>query len=177
MTTLVVVNGSYRREGVTTRCLEAVSGKLAEKHKLNIVWFHLDDDLRACVHCDPGECILGCKYEDQFQEIYQAIDLAERVLIGSPVYLDFPTPKVLALLSRLNSCAENTQRRFFEGKIVHLHANGYVSGTKSVIKSLMSACEMLGFTIEGRNTTEYIEKWDDKKIRGGMRQEDACYLD
>lgn len=41
---------------------------------------------------------------------------------------------------------------------------------------MMGACEMLGFTIEGRSTREYIYKWDDIKVRGGMHRDDTIIL-
>ena len=39
----------------------------------------------------------------------------------------------------------------------------------------MGACEMLGFTIEGRSTREYVVLWKDKKLRGGMTRNDTFY--
>lgn len=177
MKRLLVINGSYRKEGVTTKCLEAIYNKLAKKHDLTIEYVFLDNTISACISCGVGNCQIGCRISDQFQEIAKAIERAERVLIGSPVYLDFPTPKLLSLLSRLNCYAEATNREFFRDKRIHIHANGYCSGTKAVIGTLMNACEMLGFTIEGRSTTEYVEIWKDKKIRGGMDPSDACFLE
>jgi len=179
MGTLVVINGSYHRNGVTTKCLSKVSEKICDKFELTPINFFLDDYIRACVGCkssDKIDCEMWCRFHDQFQDIAHAIEKADRILIGTPVYLDFPTPKLLAFMSRLNCMAENTNREFFRGKCVHIHANGYVSGTKAAIRVLISACEMLGFNVEGRCTTEYIEKWSDTKIRGGMTQEDACFL-
>jgi len=179
MNTLVVINGSYHPDGLTTQCLEAISKKLCDKHNLAPVNFFLDDNIRGCASCRSdkhSDCVMWCRFEDQFQTIAHAIQDAKRVLIGTPVYLDFPSPKLLAFISRLNCLAEKTNREFFRGRYIHIHANAYVSGTKSTIQVLMSACEMLGFTIEGRSTTEYIQKWSDHKIRGGMTQEDACFL-
>jgi len=173
---LVVVNGSYHPDGITSRCLDSVSKKLAEKYDLEIVYHHLDDNIKACVDCGIGRCKKGCCFQDQFQSICADIEKATHVLIGTPVYLDFPTPKLLAFLSRLNSLAESTGRKFFEGKNIHIHANAYCSGTKACIGVLMSACEMLGFTISGRSTTEYIELWRDNKIRGGMSRSDCSFL-
>ncbi|HBM45988.1 MAG: Multimeric flavodoxin WrbA family protein [Parcubacteria group bacterium GW2011_GWF2_38_76] len=177
MSTLVVINGSYRKDGITAKCLEAVSKKIAKQHNMAIVNFFIDDNIKACNNCGPGNCVIGCHFSDQLQLIANEIKKADRVLIGSPVYLDFPTPKLLSFLSRLNCYAESTNREFFRDKRIHIHANGYCSGTKAVIGILMRACEMLGFTIEGRSTTEYIEIWKDKKIRGGMNSKDICLLE
>lgn len=35
------------------------------------------------------------------------------VILGSPVYLDMPTPQMVAFLIRLNCKAESTGRKFF----------------------------------------------------------------
>jgi len=173
---IIVVNGSYRENGFTKKCLEVESQRLAKKHGIQeIKYYFLANDLVACLNCE--KCELGCTIKnDQFHEITDNIKDAERVLFGSPVYLDFPSPKLLAFLSRLNCFGENTKREFFRDKKAHFVAVGYCSGTKTVIHILMGACEMLGFTMEGRCSKEYIQLWKDKKIRGGMRPEDACYL-
>jgi multimeric flavodoxin WrbA len=172
MSKLVVLNGSYHRAGVTARCLNAVAKKIPFDFRKNIF---IANDLMSCVGCGPGKCIPGCNFKDQFQEIAGQIQTADYVLIGSPVYLDMPTAKLVALLTRLNCYAESTNREFFRGKRVHIHANGYCSGTKAVIRTIMGACEMLGFTVDGRSTTEYVELWKDKKIRGGMDSK-GCLL-
>jgi len=173
---LVLINGSYKKDGFTKKCLDIEAKRLKEKHGINeIKYFFLDNKLTACIHCD--QCRIGCVIQDQFQEITVEIKDAERVLFGSPVYLDFPSPKLLAFLSRLTCYAESTEREFFRGKKAHFVATAYCSGTKTVIHALMGACEMLGFTIEGRSSKEYIQLWRDKKIRGGMKPSDSCFLD
>lgn len=173
----MVINGSYRKNGTTTRCLQARTNKILEME--NIVWLKemwIPDDFRGCLHCQT--CDKKCYYfNDEFIQFIQAIRESSHILIGTPVYLDFPSPKLLALLSRLTCMAESTNRKFFKGKKVYLHANGYVSETKTTIGILMRACEMLGFDILGRSTSEYIEKWNDKKVRGGITQEEACFLE
>lgn len=42
---------------------------------------------------------------------------------------------------------------------------------------MMRACEMLGFSMDGHSTIEYIELWRDKKIRGGMIPREGCWLE
>ncbi|MFA6533296.1 MAG: flavodoxin family protein [Patescibacteria group bacterium] len=175
MNKLIVINGSYRKDGFTAKCLTKETQRLKEKYQFSEVKNYFLDDLVGCRNC--AKCQIGCSIKDQFQEIAEDIKNADRVLFGSPVYLDFPSPKLLAFISRLNCFAESSQREFFRDKKAYFLAVSYCSGTKSVIHTLMAACEMLGFTIEGRSSKEYIELWKDKKIRGGMTREDSCYLD
>jgi multimeric flavodoxin WrbA len=44
--------------------------------------------------------------------------VADMVLIGTPVYNDMPTPKIMAFLSRLSFIAERKNREFLKGKKV-----------------------------------------------------------
>lgn len=137
---------------------------------------HIDKYLHPCINC--LRCKPECFYkDDDFNRILQFIKISEHIILGTPVYLDTPTPQVLSLLHRLNCMAENTNRKFFESKKIYLVATAYCSGTKSAISIMMRSCEMLGFTILGRSTREYIQLWEDKKVRGGMNAiEDTIYI-
>lgn len=175
MSKLLVINGSYRINGYTATALRVESDSIRKKYNIDDVeYIFINDGISACNFCET--CQFGCRIKDQFQTIVNAIIESERILIGSPVYLDFPSPKLLAFLSRFGFMTEKDDRRIPEGKKVHILACGYCSGTKTVIHSLMGALEMCGFTIEGRSTKEYIALWKDGKIRGGMRKEDSSWI-
>ena len=177
MNKLVVINGSPRSFNVsnTHRALMAEVEYFKTKNpNLEIKYFQLDKNMQGCINCK--HCNVYCNIKDSFQDILKEIETASDVLIGSPVYLDMPTPQMVAFLTRLNCMAENTNREFFRNKKVHLLATAYCSGTKTCIHTMMGACEMLGFTIDGRSTREYITKWDDIKLRGGMNGRNAIFL-
>ena len=177
-TKLVVVNGSPH-DRTTDAALNAYAGYLANKYgieKEEIYRWKIPTHLMGCIDCAAG-CVKGCRRDDESQtELLPHIAEAQRVIFGSPVYLDMPTPQMVALLTRLNCMAEPTNREFFRGKKAYFVATAYCSGTKQVISTMRNACEMLGFTIEGRSSREYIQLWRDKKLRGGMGKEDAIYL-
>jgi multimeric flavodoxin WrbA len=101
-------------------------------------------------------------------DIIEKIKRYPKILIGSPVYCDFPSPKLLAFLSRLAVLSEGMKRKPFKNKWIYIHTNGFCSGTKSAAKIIMDACEMIGFKHKGRCISEYIELWKDNKIRGGF---------
>jgi len=174
MKKLTIINGSYRKNGFTIAALEAEAERLIEKYDMMATFYHLDDDLVACRFCDT--CVMGCRFKDQFQELFEAIKDSDRVMFGSPVYLDFPSPKLLAFLSRLGFCTEKDDRKAIAGKKAHIVACGYCSGTKTVVHTLMGAIEMCGFDIEGRSTKEYISLWKDGKVRGGMKRGDESWI-
>jgi multimeric flavodoxin WrbA len=169
MTKLTVINGSMRVVGYTQKVLMKEKEMLQKRYDIlerDTEYFWLDNNIRACNACD--KCIEGCQYSDQFTKILNSIALSEIVLFGSPVYLDLPSAKMVAFLTRLNCMAENTKREFFKGKKAYFVSVGYCSGTKCVIIAMQGACEMLGFDIPGRSSKEYIILWKDKKVRGGF---------
>lgn len=177
MKKLLVINGSPRKDDISNTFKALISEVDFYKEKypdLEVVYKKIPKDLNGCFNCK--KCNQYCNYKDGFQDILREMEDATDVLLGSPVYLDMPTPETVAFLTRLNCMAENTDRKFFEGKKIHLLATAFCSGTKTCIHTMMGACEMLGFTIDGRSTREYITKWSDEKIRGGMHREDAFFL-
>ena len=178
MKKLVIINGSPRHETVsnTYKALMAEKAFYQEKHPdMEVCYFHLPTNMQGCINC--AKCVPNCNIKDILQDILIEIETATDVMIGSPVYLDMPTPQTVAFLTRLNCMAENTNREFYRDKKIHLLSTGFCSGTKTCIHTMMGACEMLGFTIEGRSTREYIVKWNDKKLRGGMSRGDAIWLE
>lgn len=175
---LVIINSSPRPDNVsnTYKALMAEKDFLRRKNPNMVVkYFKLPNSLRGCMNCQ--KCSINCNIKDEFQTIVNEIEGATHIMLGSPVYLDMPTPQMVAFLTRLNCKAENTNREFFKDKKVLLLSTSFCSGTKTVIHAMMGACEMLGFTIEGRSTREYICMWKDNKLRGGMKREDSIYIE
>jgi multimeric flavodoxin WrbA len=175
---LVTISGSPHGRH-TDAALHAYEQYLANKYSIQeeeIYRWKIPTNLAGCQDCRLG-CVKGCRWTDEFmRELLPRLTDAQRVIFGSPVYLDMPTPQMVALLTRLNCMAEPTGREFFRGKKAYFVATAYCSGTKQVISTMRNACEMLGFTIEGRSSREYIQLWRDKKLRGGMGKDDAIYL-
>lgn len=180
---LVIINGSPRPDEVsnTKKALDAFSKDFIDKNKardieVESVYFKLTPDFRGCMNCKT--CNINCNIKgDMFWRILKEMEDATDVMLGSPVYLDMPTPQTVAFLTRLNCRAESTGRKFFAGKRIWLCSTSYCSGTKTCLHLMLGACEMLGFTIPGRSTREYIQKWDDKKLRGGLSaKDDSIYL-
>lgn len=177
MKKLTVISGSPRsiHESNTYKALMSEVDFFKRKYEnLEVVFHKIPINLQGCINCKI--CSEWCNVKDEFQEILKDIETSDSVLIGSPVYLDMPTPQTVAFLTRLNCMAENTNREFFRNKNVYLLATGFCSGTKTCIHTMMGACEMLGFNIPGRSTREYIVKWDDNKLRGGMNRDDSIYI-
>ncbi len=176
---LVIINGSPRSDKISNTYKALMAEKEYYKTKypeMETTYFKLPRDMNGCYNCKT--CIPLCVQKgDNFKDIVNSMADATDVMIGSPVYLDMPTPQTVAFLTRLNSMAENTDRKFFANKAIHLVSTAFCSGTKTCIHAMMGACEMLGFTIKGRSTREYIVKWSDKKLRGGLSKNDSIWLE
>ena len=179
MKKLVVINGSPRNDKIsnTYRALQAETEYFKKKFpELETKYFKLPKDMNGCFAC--AKCTPGCmQKDDNFKDIVEEMKDATDILIGSPVYLDMPTPQTVAFLTRLSSLMENTDREYFKDKKAWLLSTAFCSGVKTCLHTMMGACEMLGFTLPGRCTREYVIKWDDKKLRGGMSRNDAIFLE
>lgn len=175
---LLIINSSPRSDKISNTYQALMAEKeyfQKENPNMQTVYFKLPSNLNGCINCK--KCSISCNQKDKFQEIVKEMETADAVMLGTPVYLDMPTPQMVAFLTRLNCKAENTEREFFRNKKVYLVATSFCSGTKTTLHMMMGACEMLGFTIEGRSTREYICLWKDGKLRGGMTRKDAIYID
>ena len=173
MSQLLVLNGSPHSDRTTAKSLKQYADHLQKKYNIKSCCFiDISPFMLGCQDC--GSCKKYCNTpsNDNFAEIVIVMQDSDYVLFGSPVYLDMPTGQMVNLLTRLNCMAESTNREWFKNKKAFFLASALCSGTKSVIHTMMGACEMLGFTIEGRSSREYIKLWRDKKIRGGYRGEE-----
>ena len=179
MKKLVVINGSPRSDKIsnTYKALQAETEFFKKRYpNLETTYFKLPRDMNGCFAC--AKCTPGCVQKgDNFKNIVDEMKDATDVLIGSPVYLDMPTTQIVAFFTRLSSLMENTDREFFKDKRAWLLSTAFCSGVKTCLHTMMGACEMLGFTLPGRCTREYVIKWDDKKLRGGMSRNDAIFLE
>lgn len=177
---LIVINGSPHAEGTTGKCLQIYAEHLMKKNNIeSVIYKIIPVFLEGCLDCRQG-CQKYCRFDDPcgfFQSTIKIMEDCDYVLFGSPVYLDMPTGQMVNFLTRLNCMAENTNRKWFKDKKSFFLATGYCSGTKCVIRTMQGACEMLGFTIEGRSSREYIKTWKDKKIRGGYKDEEIFLID
>ena len=168
---IVAVNGSPRTNGDTKRMLE---------EEIKRYWTNAYTDVRKadlehiteCLACGGHQkkCRPGCVIDDQMTELLPLVKDCDALLIGSPVYMDLPTSRIVAFLSRLTLETKHNRRAYI-GKHAYAFATGYCSGTKAVIGAINNALEMMGFDIPGRSSREYIELWKDGKTRGGVPDE------
>ena len=81
---------SPRKEGNTARVVGAILEGAKEKGAETRSWYSGDLDIRpcqGCLCCHDSEGDRGCIIDDDMQELYRAIDDADAIILGSPVYM------------------------------------------------------------------------------------------
>lgn len=86
MSRIVIFNGSPRKSGFTAKLLEKVA-EGARSKGAEIIEFDLNDPgIRGCQGCFYCRTHDGCAVKDYLQPMYAALNEADVVVFGSPVY-------------------------------------------------------------------------------------------
>jgi multimeric flavodoxin WrbA len=103
---LLAFNGSPRKKWNTAQLLEqALKGAESEGAKTKL--YHLYDlDFKGCISCFAckragGKSYGHCAVKDDLQPIFEKIEKADAILIGSPIYLGITTGVTRCFLERL----------------------------------------------------------------------------
>lgn len=134
---LVAVNGSPRKNGNTSAMLKEIVA-LAEKKSVQTRYFDLADlhiaDCKGCQNCKSNE---GCAQKDDMSLVIEAIQEADFVLLGSPVYMGDETGLMKCMADRLycllasGEGSEAFKTRLAPGKrVMLLMTCGLVNGDK-----------------------------------------------
>lgn len=140
-------------------------------------------EIPACRDCGKKPCSNGvgscCIVQGRsaVKALVDAMLEADNIVFVTPVYLNAPTPKVLAFLSRINSYNDVAGRDLFQNQTAYITAVADVSGTQQTISIMMSALGLLGFKFPSKGNREHILEWKTGKIRGGNLKEKTLYLE
>ena len=100
---ILLFNGSPRKRGNTDLLLERIEqgihrgGQLAEHINLTQLDIH---PCTGCGHCEKeGQCV----FQDDMTPLYEKIDAAHRIVIGSPIYFYGVTAQAKAFIDRLQA--------------------------------------------------------------------------
>ena len=108
----LILNGSPRENGVTTRLIARAEAQLKQAGCGKITRFDCYENATApCIACGDCERQLSCRFHD-LDALYAALQEADLLLIASPVYnLGFPAP-LKAVIDRLQPfyCARCMRR-------------------------------------------------------------------
>ncbi len=95
--------GSPRREGNTETLLKkAIEG--IESLGLNVNLFRLNEmDIMPCQNCGGCEETGFCIYNDDMNQIYEAIRIANRIILASPIFFFGLSAQTKAMIDRCQS--------------------------------------------------------------------------
>ena len=90
ITKVVAIVGSYRKGGTTESAVEAVLAGAREKGAATTTFYLTYKHVEFCTNCRecmqaPGEARGKCKQQDDMESMLQAIEVADAVVLGSPV--------------------------------------------------------------------------------------------
>lgn len=86
MSKIVIFNGSPRKNGYTSKLLAQVA-EGAKSKGAEIIEFDLNNPgIRGCQGCYYCRTKDGCATQDYLQPMYKAIDEADAIVFGSPIY-------------------------------------------------------------------------------------------
>lgn len=102
----IAINGSPRKNGNTAILLgKALEGAASKKAEIEMV--HLYDlNFKGCISCFACKRINGksygkCAVKDDLLEIFQKIEKADALILGSPIYFGEVTGEMRSFLERL----------------------------------------------------------------------------
>ena len=102
MKTLGIVT-SPRRKGNTAKVVEAIiEGAGANGSETEIIYIG-DQNIYPCNSCDACKETGNCVLEDDMQPIYEALEKADNIVLGSPIYFDHISAQCKILIDRLYS--------------------------------------------------------------------------
>lgn len=94
------LNGSPRRGGNTDILLaEVMRGAQSKGAETEIILLS-DLEIAPCTHCDACEKLGECIIKDDMQKVYDALSLADRIIIASPLHFMSLTAQMKLAIDR-----------------------------------------------------------------------------
>ena len=119
--TVLLINGSPRKNGETVGCLKLVENVLNE-HGISTKWIHLGNKpVKGCIQCNKCAETSRCIFDDDLcNEIIDAITDADAAVIGTPVYFAAPNGALCAVLDRVFYAASDHGKLFVDKPVAAL---------------------------------------------------------
>ena len=160
---IVGFSGSPRKNGSTNALIERILKK-AEDNDHNTRMYYLNDydinPCQACKYCAENE---GCDLDDDINELHKALDNADYVIIGSPIYYGEVSAQTKLFTDRFYSIF-NSKIKNFKGKkaiLIYTQANPdpktyetYIEHEKKFLYEFMDFNVVNTFTVAGLNSKD-----------------------
>lgn len=150
---MVIVLGSPRVNGNSEILARAVAEGV-EKHGGTVEYFRLNKlSIRPCQGCGGCEKSGNCVITDDMTPIYERIDMADRLLVATPIYFYAPSAQTKILIDRVQArwARRYTLRKRFrqgEGRRGYLLATAATKGQKLfesselIVRYMLDALDM-----------------------------------
>ncbi|MFC2139348.1 flavodoxin family protein [Bacteroidota bacterium] len=160
MKNILILVGSPRKKGNTSIMADYVIEHPAlENYEIkNMILY--DYNIKPCVDCrscKKGDMV--CVLKDGMEEIYEKIEDAELIIIGSPIYWFGPTAKTKLFLDRLRPYYANKKMTGKKGALL-LPAGSGESDCDLTIEMFKRSFEALGVDFLGAVTAEAYDAGD-----------------
>jgi multimeric flavodoxin WrbA len=100
MVKVIGICGSPRMRGNTEYLLNEALETL-KKEGVEVELIRLaEKNVAPCEACEACKALMDCQIADDFQEIFEKMEQADGIIVGSPVYFGSATPQMMALLDR-----------------------------------------------------------------------------
>ena len=99
--TVLIINGSPRKDGNTTHALAQMEHVFAEEG-IEVVNVQVGrEDVRGCVACNGCAKLGRCVFDDCVNQLAPLFEEADGLVVGSPVYFGSANATLVAVLDRL----------------------------------------------------------------------------
>lgn len=130
-----------------------------------------EKNVAPCEACNACTELMDCKIMDDFQEIFEKMEQADGIIVGSPVYYGSASPQVMALLDRAGFVAMK-KGRTLERKVGAAIAVARRAGANFTFAQLNYFFFINGMIVPGStywNVAYGLDLEDVKKDEEGVR--------
>lgn len=150
---ITALNGSVHTDGSTAFLLHEILKNIenAETKFISVPEAIADAKYPFCVSCS-NPCTMNCYRGTKLEEAYKAIDWADFVLIGSPVYFGSMTGQLKAFFDKTK--AVRAEKRWLGKPMAAVSVGGSkYGGQERTIDHIQSCAMVLGMDIVGNGST------------------------
>lgn len=141
MKKIIILNGSRRKNGNTTKFINHIINKLPE-NKYEVEWiFPQDYNIMPCNGCNSCFIKTKCYLNDDIELLQNKILNSDLFIIASPVYIHYMTADLKRILDRISWWA-HTYR--LQGKPVIIISTCSSNGFDTVLTSLSNIITFMG---------------------------------
>ncbi|HBQ64376.1 MAG TPA: flavodoxin family protein [Clostridiales bacterium] len=148
---MIAIYGSPRKGGNSEILLDAFLGPVEPKMK--VVKFRLGEmELQPCISCGHCSQYGKCIFNDDIEELFQAIESSDKLVIASPIFFTTVPAQVKSFVDRAQSYWERKRladkdtrlpaKKGFFLAVGAMKTERYFQNARMVIKSLMNTLDI-----------------------------------